>query len=88
MLPLPHTGILFRNFVNQIYVAVRAAGKSRAVFDSAFGAEHDQNHIPHAIPAVSAFHEGRRSGAALADVHRQPLPAGLKPLVVDCGEGN
>jgi len=24
---------------------------------SAFGAEHDQNHIPHAIPGVSAFHE-------------------------------
>jgi hypothetical protein len=23
--PLPHTGILFRNFVNQIYVTVRAA---------------------------------------------------------------
>src|SRR5467141_198654 len=28
----------------------------RTVFGSAFGAEHDQNHIPHAIPAVSAFH--------------------------------
>ena len=40
--------------MNQIYVAVRAVGKSRTVFGSAFGAEHDQNHIPHAIPAVSA----------------------------------
>ncbi len=38
--------------MNQIYVAVRAAGKSRTVFGSAF-AEHDQNHIPHAIPAAS-----------------------------------
>jgi len=53
-LPLPHLGILFRNFVNQIYVAVKAAGKSRTVFGSALGAEHDQNHIPHAIPVVSA----------------------------------
>ena len=53
-LPLPHASILFRNFVNQIYVTVRAAGKSRTVFGSALGAEHDQNHILHTIPSVSA----------------------------------
>jgi hypothetical protein len=46
---------LFRNFLNQIYVAVRTAGKSRTVFGSAFGAEHNQNHIPHAIPSVSGW---------------------------------
>jgi len=51
--PFICTRIPLRNFVNQIYAAIRAAGKSRAVFGPAFGAEHDHNHIPHAIPAVS-----------------------------------
>jgi hypothetical protein len=51
---LRHTGILCRNFVDQIYVAVGAASKSSTVFGAAFGAEHDQDHITQAIAAVSA----------------------------------
>jgi len=54
MLPLPHAGILLRDFVNQIHVAVGAVVKSRTVFGSAFRAEHDRNGIPHAIRFVSA----------------------------------
>ena len=55
--------------MNQIYVAVRAAGKSRTVFGSAFGAEHDQNHIPHAIPAVSAWQpKPDKSGPSTSNV--------------------
>ena len=53
-LRLPHTSVLSRNFVNQFYVTVRAAGKSRTVFGSAVGAEHDHNGIPQASSTVSA----------------------------------
>jgi len=47
------SGALVRNFVNQFYVTGRAAGKSRTVFSSAFGAEHAHNGIPQVISTVT-----------------------------------
>src|SRR5664279_3390666 len=38
-----------RNFINQFYVTVKAAGKSRTVFGSAFWAEHERNRTPDAL---------------------------------------
>lgn len=62
-LRLPHTSVLSRNFINQFHVTVRAPGKSRTVFGSAFGAKHERNRTTDALQmSVLGKRGNRRSG--------------------------